>query len=183
MAENGVSSYRCFLSGEKICLEEFIHTYSDSLVRFAYNYVRSSAAAEDIAAECIARMFVRRRHFPDEARLRAYLFKSVRSRAVDYLRKQQRVVPLEDLENVLGSGNPVQTVWEKERDRVLYQCMQKLPPQYDMVLHLKYLEDFDVPQIVSTMGLNTKQVYNLLTRARSALKNELEKEGISHEDI
>lgn len=183
MAENGVSSYRCFLSGEKICLEEFIHTYSDSLVRFAYSLVRSSAVAEDIAAECIAKVFVYARRFPDEARLRAYLFKSVRSRAVDYLRKQQREVPLEDLENVLGTGDPAQSLWEKERDRLLYQCMQKLSPQYATVLQLRYLESFGVPSITGIMGFSTKQVYNLLARARSALKQELEKEGISHEDI
>lgn len=167
----------------EICLEEFICTYSDSLVRFAYSLVRSSAEAEDIAAECIAKVFLRMRRFPDKVRMRAYLFKSVRNRAMDYLRKKQREVPLEDLENVIGSGDPAQTVWGKERDRILYRCMQVLPRQYAIVLQLRYLEGFDVFQIGSVMSLNTKQVYNLLTRARSALKHELEKEGISYEDI
>lgn len=183
MAENGVSSYRCFLSGEKICLEEFIHTYSDALVRFAYSLVRSSGDAEDIAAECIAKVFLRVRRFPDETRLRAYLFKSVRNRAMDYLRVKQREIPLEDLENVLGSGDPAQEIWKQERDRVLYRRMQSLTPLYAMVLQLRYLEGLDIPQISSILGMNAKQIYNLLNRARSALKQELEKEGISYEDI
>ena len=183
MAENGVSSYRCFLSDRMISLEEFIQTYSDAMVRFAYSFVRCSAEAEDIAADCISRFFLRSRRFSSEMQLRAYIMKSIRNRALDRLRKQNRDVPLDDLENVLGTGDPAQAYWVKERDRILYCCMQTLPRQYSLVLQLKFLEGFEGKQICTILGLSAKQVYNLLSRARVALKCELEKEGISYEDI
>lgn len=183
MAENGVSSYRCLLSGRTICLEELIQTYSDALVRFAYSFVRCSAEAEDIAAECVTKLFLRVRRFPDEVHLRAFLFRSVRNQCMDYLRRRNRLVPLEDVENILGDGDPEHSVWKKERDRILYRCMQALPANYATVLQLAYLEDFSVAQIEKILRLNTKQVYNLLARAKVALKQQLEKEGISYEDI
>ena len=183
MAENGVSSYRCFLQGRAIGLEEWIRTYSDAMVRFAYSFLRSSAAAEDVVAECISRFFMRSRHFASEAQMRAYVMKSIRNRALDHLRKREREVPLEDLENVLGSGDPAQQYWFRERDRILYRCIQQLPRQYALVLQLMYLENFDVSQISQILGMNAKQVYNLLSRARGSLRQELEKEGISYEDL
>ena len=153
------------------------------MVRFAYSFVRCSAEAEDIAAECISRFFMRVRRFDSEVQLRAYIMKSIRNRAMDHLHRRSREVPLEDLENVLGTGDPAQTYWAKERDRILYRCMQTLPKQYSLVLQLKYLEGFEGKQICVILGLSAKQVYNLLARAKVALKQRLEREGISYEDL
>lgn len=183
MTENGEGSYRCFLSGQKLCLEEVILLYSDALVRFAYSLLRSSAEAEDVAAECISKLFVKTRRFQHASQLRAFLFRCARNRCMDHLRRRGREVPLEDLEHVLGDGDPANTAWKKERDRILYCCMQSLPRQYSAVLQLKYLEDFSQAQIERILGASTKQVYNLLARAKVALKEKLMKEGISYEDI
>lgn len=183
MAETGASCSRRFLHGERISLEAFVAAYSDSLVRFAYSILRSAPAAEDVAAEAIAILFAKPRHFPDEARLRAYLYKTVRSKAMDYLRRHKNETPLEDLENVLGGGDPAQSLLKKERDAAVYACLQRLPEQYRQVLVLTYFEDFSVREVCAITKLSSKQVYNLLTRARSSLKRELEKEGISNEDL
>jgi len=183
MAEIGASSCRRFLRGEEISLEEFIRQYSDALVRFAYSIVRNAAAAEDVAAEAIAVFYMKGKHFPDEVHMRAYLYKIAHSKAMDHLRRHRREAPLEDVENVLGSGDPEQSVMTKERDRTVYRCLQRLPDRYRQVLQLAYLDGFSVKDICSITGRSSKQVYNLLARARTSLKKELEKEGISHEDL
>ena len=61
--------------------------------------------------------------------------------------------------------------------------MQQLPEQYRQVLQLTYFDGFDVEQITVITKKSKKQVYNLLTRARSSLGKLLIKEGISDEDI
>lgn len=183
MAEFGASSYRRVPLGENDLLEKFVTAYSDALVRFAYTYVRSAAAAEDVAAEAIALVLYRRKKFPDEARLRAYLYKVTRTRALDHLRRHRDEVPLEDVENVLGGGDPAQGAMRRQRDEMLYRCLDRLPGQYRQVLVLAYLENFSVKQICAVTGMHTKQVYNLLARARVALKELLEQEGITHEDF
>ena len=183
MAEIGASSYRRFLQGDKNALAEFICQYSDALVRFAYGYVRDSAAAEDVAAESIAILFVKAKKFRDEGSMRAYLYKIARNQAVDYLRRHKNEVPLEDVENILGSGDPEEDMLRRERDAALYRAMQNLPQQYRQVLELAYFEAFSVDQIRTVLGKNAKQVYNLLARARSALKLQLQKEAITYEDL
>lgn len=183
MAETVASSCQRFLPGVDLTLEEFIRTYSDALVRFAYSFVRNSAAAEDIAAESMAVFYLKAKKFPDEVHMRAYLYKIARNKAMDHLRRHRNDVPLEDVENIVGFGSLEQDAMQKQRDAVLYQCMAKLPPQYAQVLQLAYLEELPIKQICSVMKLSVKQVYNLLARAKSALRTFLEKEGITHEDL
>ena len=183
MAETGESSYRRFLSLDKNALDQILVTYSDALVRFAYSLVQNSAVAEDIAAESIAVLLMKRRSFRDEGHLRAYVYKIVRNKAMDFLRHHRNMVPLEDVENVLGSGDPALGFLQSQRNQTVYRCLQKLPEQYRQVLQLSYFDGFDVSQITHIMNKSTKQVYNLLFRAKTSLKELLEKEGISHEDL
>ncbi len=182
MAEIGASSYRRFLQGDESGLNAFVAEYSDALVRYAAGFV-GAAAAEDLAAEAMALFLYKRKTFPDEWRMRAYLYKIVRSKSMDYLRRHKDTVPLEDVQAVLGQGDPLSDILRRERNEVLRRCLCQLPGQYREVLTLAYLEDFQIREICTVMGRTSKQVYNLLSRAKTALKDLLEKEDISYEDL
>ena len=183
MPEYGESSYRRFLQGDKSALEKLVGTYSDELVRFAYSYVKSAAVAEDAAADAFAVLLMKKRNIPSDAHLRAYLYKAVRNRCVDHLRRSRREVPVCDVENVLQSRDIHSDFWRSERDKTLYLCMQDLPDDYREVLQLHYIDGFSAAEVCKLMGKTKKQVYNLLARAKSALKELLQKEGITHEDV
>ncbi len=183
MAEIGASSYRRFPQADQTALDQILISYSDALVRFAYSLVHNSYAAEDIAAESIAILLSKTRKFRDEGHMRAYLYKIARYKAMDYLRLYRYFVPLEDVEKVLGSGDPESDAVLSERDETLYRCMQALPEDYRQVLQLSFFDGFSVRDICNIMKKSTKQVYNLLARAKVSLKQLLEKEGITHEDI
>ena len=183
MKETGASSCHRFLHGEGQTLERLIRTYSDSLVRFAYSYVKDSAVAEDMAEDAFATLFFKGRRFDSENQLRAYLYKVTRNRCIDHLRRHRGEVPLADVENVLHSPDAETMAFRKERDEILYVCMQALPQQYREVLQLTYFDGFSLQQTASLMRKTMKQVYNLHDRAKTALRELLQKEGISHEDI
>ncbi len=183
MAEHGESSCRRILRGRNWAMEKWICTYSDPLVRYAYSLVRDSAAAEDIAAESLAALHLKNREFASEDHLRRYLYRTAHNRAMDHLRRHRNTVPLEDVENVLGSGDPEARVQLQQRDRTLYVCIQQLPRDYREVLVLTYFEGLSAERICPVMGKTKKQVYNLHARAKNALRELLEKEGISHEDL
>lgn len=183
MSELGVCSYRRFLKGDPNALEELIRTYSDPLTRFAFCYVGSAAAAEEVMEDALTDVLLKGKRFDDEAHFKAYLYKAVRHRAINYLRRHRNHVPLEDVENVLSCGDLEADAIKLERDRTVFACMQVLPEQYRQVLTLKYFDGFSVEEICSVTGRSSKQVYNLLSRAKTALGKILEKVGISHEDL
>ena len=183
MKEHGESSYRRFLRGDKTALEELVSTYSDELVRFACTYVKSEAVAEDVVSDVFATLFMKGKRFTDADKLRAFLYKMTRNRSIDYLRRHRSELPLEDVEAVLSVPNAEAQLLRQERDKALHRCLSQLPQQYREVLELTWFEEFSNEQVASILGKSAKQVYNLRSRAKIALKELLEKEGITREDL
>lgn len=178
--DNGTSSYNRFLNGDNKALDELVALYSDALVGFALCIVGDADVAEDIAADTFACLVVKRKKFADEVPFKAYLFKIARNKCIDYLRSTWRRCYSFDFEQLVA-GNSEADVLKRERDRILYSALAKLPAHYRDVLHLTYFEGFSIEEIRKIMEMNTKQVYNLLSRAKSSLKVILIKEGIGNE--
>lgn len=183
MAEYGECSYRRFLRGDKAALEELIKAFSDCLVRYAYSLVRDVVIAEEVMEDCFAALYMKAPKLQSDEHLKRYLYRIAHNKCMDILRRRSTCVFLEDVENVLGSADPQADVLRRHRDRTVYLCMQQLPRQYREVLVLTYFDGFGTEDICRVLGLHKKQVYNLSARAKIALKELLEKEGITHEDL
>lgn len=182
--DNGATLYAQYLEGDDFALEQLVSAYGDGLVRFAYCFVRDSAAAEDIAEDAFATLIIRRKRFAPGASFKTYLYRIVRNKCVDYLRFNRRFTPLDDLTNVLGSTSDVDGYVEQcDRNATLYKCMQALPPDYCRVLTLTYIENFNIADASRIMRKSVKQIYNLLARAKVKLKQLLISEGLNYEDI
>jgi RNA polymerase sigma-70 factor (ECF subfamily) len=66
-------------------------------------------------------------------------------------------------------------VLEDEEDRQsVHQALADLPQDYQEVLVLKYLKDMPVLAISQIMGRSPKSVEGLLSRARKAMRDNLE---------
>lgn len=183
MAQIGESSCRRFVQADPETVAQIVRTYSDALVRFVYSYVKDSAAAEDVAGDTVALLFVKGKRFENEQKLRAWLYKVARSKAVDYLRRHKNEVPLEDVENVLCTKSAEEELLRRQRDETVYICIQRLPADYRTLLLLTYFEGFSLEVARHIMGKSVKQMYNIHARAKIALRELLEKEGITHEDL
>ena len=175
--------YAAFLGGSMGALEELVKLHGDALTRFAYCIVKDDAAAEDVTADTFAALFIRRKKFREGAKFRTWLYTVARNRAIDWVRKNGRNRPLTGLENVLVSADGEEAMLGRQRKESLYACMQKLPATYKEVLYLSYFDGFSVKEICRILKKSAKQVYNLLSRAKTALKAILVKEGFSHENI
>ncbi len=183
MSDSGLSHYVSYLYGNEDSLEALVKMYSDPLIRYIYCIVGSSADAEDIMEDTIVTLITKRKRLSDEDSLKAYLYRIAHNRAVSHLRKHKGDVPLSDVENVLA-GTDLETVYFKRaRNNTVYTCMQNLPEQYRHILQLTYFDGFPLRDVSRITKKSMKQVYNLHTRAKQALKELLIKEGISYEDL
>ena len=179
----GWVGYRRFLMGDNAALEETVRLYSDALVRYARCYVHDPALAEDLMEEAFVTLILKRIQFEEEEQLRAYLYKTVRTKCLDYLRKNKRLLPLTDFSDNLIAEHTERTLLEQERTQEVRRAIEKLPKQYQEVLQLTYYGDLGVPEICEALGKSQKQVYNLLSRAKAALGKVLKKEGIFYENL
>ena len=160
---------------------ELVQAVSDDLVRYAFCMVGEENAAEEIALKAIADFVYRNAY---RALSTAYLWRMTYSRAMDHLRRKRREASLTGLEDVLSAGVDVgEEVERQERRRILYRAVASLPADYRNALYLCYLEGFSVEETAKVMGKKVKQVYNLLARGKSSLKEWFDKEGYRYEDL
>lgn len=181
MKDSGTILYRKFLAGDANALEELVRIYSDALVRFSYSYVRDFQTAEDIMADTFATLMIKRKNFREIAQFKTYLYKIARNKAIDHLRAQKKVLPL--TEQSAHSPSAEEDLLLRKREKQIFIHIQNLAPQYAEVLQLHYFAGFSVSDMCKILHKSSKQVYNLLSRAKLTLKENFRKEGISHEDL
>jgi RNA polymerase sigma-70 factor, ECF subfamily len=57
----------------------------------------------------------------------------------------------------------------EQRERVLHDCLAKLPDDHRDVLHLRYHEDLSLETMAAKLGRTVGALYRLLSRVRQAL--------------
>lgn len=159
-------------------IERAVKKYGDKLVLFTYCLTGDYALAEDAAADAFAALVIKPKFFDCEQKFVAYLYKTARSRAIDMLRKQKRLVALDDVGNLLSTDDE-RRVFEREESRELYLALLKLSPDYRNVLCLKYLDGLSVPDISKILKKSSKQIYNLLARAKTELREYIEEDKLN----
>lgn len=201
MQDDGIALYRRFLSGDERALEELIALYQRGLLRFLYGYTRDLAIAEDLLTDTFFSLYCKRAYKErNGVTFKTYLYTVARNKALNHLKKQarRREISLDGLAELNNgdmpdeeTGNylygetlePDRALERKERDLALRLALQKLKPEYREVLVLRYFEDMSPETIAKITKRNSKQVYNLLARGKTALKEELLSKGGQYEDF
>ena len=178
--DNGASSYRRYLNGDEEAFHEIVKEYFDPLVFFIDRYVNDYGAAEDIAIDAFTQLVVNKRRYNFSVSLKTYLFMMGRSRALDYIKHRSRIpmLPLSDAEDMVSDApTPEQTILADERKHAVNRALQQLSQEMRLAVHLVYFEELSAEEAAKVLKRNRKQVYNLLYRAKNALRAILGEEG------
>lgn len=182
--DNG--SYRRFLDGDDSALEEIVKTYKDGLMLYIHGFVHNLSVAEELMEETFFRLIVKKARFVEKNSFKTWLYTIGRNVAIDYLRHRSKLVdtPAEELGNYLpDEADLVETFLAEERKIAIHRSMEKLNPEYRQILWLLYFEEFSHAEAAAIMKKNSRQITNLLYRAKAALKTELMKEGFVYEEL
>ena len=178
--DNGASSYRRYLNGDEDAFREIVKEYFDDLVFFVDRYVEDFAAAEDIALDAFTYLVVNKHRYNFSVSLKTYLFMIGRSRALDYI-KHRKKIPMADLDETaeISSDGPglEEIVLADQRKRVVNAALQQLGEELRLVIHLVYFAELSPDEAAKVLKKNRKQVYNLLYRAKKALRAIIGEEG------
>lgn len=79
-----------------------------------------------------------------------------------FRRDQRRMKPLE--------SEPLADTESREQSERIAETLATLPPHYEAVLRMKYLDGHNVAAIASERGESPKTIESLLTRAREAFR-------------
>lgn len=177
--DNGASSYRRYLNGDECAFREIVQEYFDNLVFFIDRYVHDYAAAEDIALDVFTQLVVNKHRYNFRVTLKTYLFMLGRSRALDYIKHRQKLpmVELSEASHAASGAPPMEEILLTDaRKRAVNTALARLSGEQQRAVHLVYFEDLSCGEAAKVMKKSTKQVYNLLYRAKDALRTILTEE-------
>lgn len=164
--------YRRYLNGDECAFDEIIREYRHSLTFFLLRYVKDAATAEELAIDVFAELVLHPKRYNFKVSLKTYLFMLGRSRAIDWLRHQRRLAPLEE-----NAGSYETPFLESTQKQELYDALEALPPKMQQAVYLIYFEELSYREAAQVLGCSPKQIDNFLYRAKNLLRKELNYEN------
>ena len=184
--DNGASSYRRFLDGDDEGMVEIIKDYKDGLILYLNGYVSNIFVAEELMEETFFKLVTKKPKYTPKYAFKTWLYTIGRNVAVDYLRHHKKLAdtPIDDLENCLIEEESVERAYLQEEQKIaLHHALRQLGADYRRVLYLTYFDGFSNADAALAMNKSTRQIENLVYRAKKALKAQLEKENFVYEEL
>lgn len=184
--------YKSYLRGETTAYDHLMIRYGDSLVLYLNGYLHDWHEAEDLMIEAFARIMAKKPTIRG-GNFKAYLFRTGRNLALRFQDRKRRLqvfsldgAELDSVGSVFASGagadhsgGPIQQrLAEKERNRVLQICLERIEPELKEALWLVYIEEMSYEQAAAVMGVKMKRIDYLLAKAKQHMREELKKEGV-----
>lgn len=167
---------------------ELVELYHHRLVTVMHHLVGNNEEAEDLAQEVFLRVYRGRKKYHPKAKFSTWLYTIANNLALNVMRSRQRkpTIPL----NVRDSGplgprpaeqlvldradQPQQRMQKQELAAIVKQALDTLNERQRIAVVLNKFEDMNYAEIAEVMGLTTKAVKSLLSRARDNLRIALQ---------
>lgn len=182
--DKGSEYYAMYLKGDNEGMALLIKEYADGLKLFLNTYVQNIHIAEELMIDTFAKIGYKKPRKKNNTQFKTWLYAIGKNTAFDYLRKNKiPQVSLEETGDIAVCEELEKHILEAERRKIIYSAIKTLKSDYRQALWLVYFEDMTVKQVATIMGRSVHAIENMLSRARKGLKEELEREGFSYEDL
>lgn len=152
-------------------LTEFILAGQTDFYRLAYSYVKDRDTALDVVQESIVKALTKAGSLRDPARVKTWFYRILVNESIDWYRRSQRLVPLEDR---LEQEAAPETDHGARLD--LYDAIERLNEKERTVVRLRYFEDLKLEEIAQVTGVNLNTVKTRLYKGLRHLKDWTEED-------
>lgn len=165
--------------GDKKAFEVFFDCYYPKLVRFADTFVHDQQAAEDVVADVLTTMLIHRQRVFRLPHVEAYLYASVKNKALSSLRNRKKITRLPpDVQSLkqraMEPADPYALLVDQELQALVHKMIQSFPPKRRMVFQLLREEGFSYRQVAALMQISERTVEVHLRLAVKTLRQGIE---------
>lgn len=151
--------------------------YYDRLFCVARQYLHDDFIAETIVGDLFYHLWETRQNLDIQTSLSAYLIRSVRNYAINYLHKNhvERETDLNQVSALLYQAEdyPLGILLEKELTEIVQAEINKLPPETRQVFILSRLEELKHAEIAEQLQISVNTVKYHIKQALSILRERL----------
>jgi RNA polymerase sigma factor (sigma-70 family) len=164
-------------AGDREALAAIYDRYASRVFALAVRQLRDRDAAADVTQEVFLTAAQRLGGLTDPERLRPWIFAVARHQIVDHVRRSQRMVPtdtVEDLDMTAATdGEGFDRVRDGELRTLLADSSAGLDDRDRMVLELAYGTELSGADLADALGVKENTAHQLLSRARQRMRTSL----------
>ncbi len=151
--------------------------YSALVYRFAFSYLKSRPAAEEIVQECFIKIWEKRAQLRDDVPLKGYLFTTAHHAVLNELRRDQHHLRLNGEVAAAGPSSVANEAEYQEMEALYQAALDRLPPKQREVFVLSRQLGLSYPEIAARQGVSVKTVEAHIMQALKTMRNYFRMHG------
>ena len=168
-------------TGDREAFDKLVTKHRVSAISFAYSFVYDLYTAEDVVQDVFVSIYLKRESYRPVFKFSTFLFKAVRNKCIDYLRKAKiRTTVDMDIIAELVNCSAEEAFLQTEKEKNIFELMNALKDDYKTALYLFAIEGVCYEDIAKIMKKTVPQIKILIFRARKKIKNQYQ-ETLSYE--
>jgi RNA polymerase sigma-70 factor (ECF subfamily) len=170
--------------GDNEAFELLVELHQSAVIGTVAKMLGGASEAEDIAQQVFIRIWKSAKRYQPQAKFTTWMFTITRNLVFNETRRRKRkpTVSVEEREEEshqqvedVHSTTPDQDVLHSELERAVDDAIQALPDKQRLAVVLRRYEEMPYDEIGRVLSMSVPAVKSLLFRARTQLKESLEK--------
>lgn len=177
--------------GDPAAFDRLFEKHAAAVVRFARQFVRSQARAEELAQDVFLQIYRNRSSYRPTAKFTTWLYRIVTNACLSEVRRPEHKLRVDqptlpaDQEQPepqlvdTSDPNPEETLLSREAVDTIQKALEALPPQQRAALLLARVEGMSYEDVAESVACSVSAVKSLIHRATVTLRKKLGPQGES----
>jgi RNA polymerase sigma factor (sigma-70 family) len=170
MQHNDTQLIGRILDGDTSGYAVLVERYKDLAFTIAYRILGKREDAEEVVQDAFVKAFQNLSSFRQKAKFSTWLYRIIYNTSIS--KQRQKKPGWQSIDEVMVPDNSMEFIAEEEEDRhkLLETAMQHLPEEDRVLLTLYYVDESNVDEMHSILGISKANVKIKLFRARKKLQ-------------
>lgn len=153
--------------------EELVRRYHVGLIIHCDRIVKDRDQAEDMAQEAFIKAYLNLKNFDSsKSRFSTWLYRIATNLCIDYLRKENKKVNVEDIEELAEASMPTHES-DEQKAEIRSSVESLMPPEYRQVIEAYYWNGKSYQEIAEELDKPINTIRTWISRAKNELRKEL----------
>ena len=175
MAINNDDYYiKKILEGDSNSFGIILERYQNMVFALALKMLKHREESEEVSQDTFIKVYKSLSKFNGESKFSTWIYRIAYNTCLDRIKKNSKFnndVEINDVtaNEIFQTENVFDSLENKERSIIIKECMDKLPEEERVIMHLFYFEELSLKEIVEIVSMTEGNVKVKLFRARKKL--------------
>ena len=162
---------RLVLGGDTAAFEYLFDRYRDAIHRLFLQRTGNTEDADDLLQETFIKVYMNLHRYSPEYTFGQWLYTIARNTFIDYVRKRQDDLPIDEKFSSPASNTPTpeESVINSQQRHQIELCIARLPENYRRLIRMRFFDEYSYEEIAVKLSLPLGTVKTQIPRARERM--------------